>query len=91
MEENFSMKWKIFSLEWKKIASMVYGKIIFHSIPCPGRREEREEKRIVVLSNSRHSDLQQGSTGLQLMLLAKSHTTTAYASGTKVLNSCVYN
>ena len=39
MEENFSMewimKWKIFSMEWKKIASMEYGKIVFHSIPCP--------------------------------------------------------
>ena len=35
MEENFSMEWKIFSMEWKKIASMEYGKIVFHSIPCP--------------------------------------------------------
>ena len=39
MEENFSkesnMEWKIFSMEWKKIASMEYGKIAFHSIPCP--------------------------------------------------------
>ena len=30
MEENFSlewnMEWKIFSMEWKKIASMKYGK-----------------------------------------------------------------
>ena len=37
MEENFSMEWnmewKIFSMEWKKIVSMEYGKIIFHSIP----------------------------------------------------------
>ena len=40
MEENFSMewnmKWKIFGMEWKwngkKIASMEYGKIVFHSI-----------------------------------------------------------
>ena len=31
MEENFSMK-------WKKIASMEYGKIVFHSIPCPAIR-----------------------------------------------------
>ena len=23
-------------MEWKKIASMKYGKIVFHSIPCPG-------------------------------------------------------
>ena len=22
-------------MEWKKIASMEYGKIVFHSIPCP--------------------------------------------------------
>ena len=39
MEENFSMEWKIFSMEWKwkwkKIASMDYGKIVFHSISCP--------------------------------------------------------
>ena len=34
MEENFSMEWKIFSMEWKKIASTEYGKIVF--IPCPG-------------------------------------------------------
>ena len=33
MEENFSMEWKIFSMEWKKILSMEYGKIVFHSIP----------------------------------------------------------
>ena len=33
MEENFSMEWKIFSTEWKKIASMEYRKIVFHSIP----------------------------------------------------------
>ena len=24
-------------MEWKKIANMEYGKIIFHSIPCPVR------------------------------------------------------
>ena len=23
-------------MEWKKIASMEYGKIVFHSIPCSG-------------------------------------------------------
>ena len=37
MEENFCMEWnmerKIFSVEWKKIASMEYGKIVFHFIP----------------------------------------------------------
>ena len=37
MEENFSlewnMEWKIFGMEWKKIAIMKYGKIVFHSIP----------------------------------------------------------
>ena len=37
MEENFSMEWKmewkIFGMEWNKIASMEYGKIVFHSIP----------------------------------------------------------
>ena len=33
MEENFSMEWKIFGMEWKKIASMEYGKIVFHTMP----------------------------------------------------------
>ena len=33
MEENFSMEWKISGMEWKKIASMEYGKIVFHFIP----------------------------------------------------------
>ena len=30
---EWNMEWKIFSMEWKKIASMEYGKIIFYSIP----------------------------------------------------------
>ena len=34
MEENFGMEWKIFSMEWKKIASMEE----WSSIPCPGLR-----------------------------------------------------
>ena len=40
MEENFSMDWKILGMEWKwkKIASMEYGKIVFHSIPCSARK-----------------------------------------------------
>ena len=33
MEENFSMEWKSFSMDWKIIASMEYGKIVFHSVP----------------------------------------------------------
>ena len=34
MEENFSMDW---NMEWKKIARMEYGKIVFHSsIPQHG-------------------------------------------------------
>ena len=45
MEENFSMEWKIFGMEWKKIASMEYGKIVFHSIPfhtmpCQARSQD---------------------------------------------------
>ena len=36
MEENFSMEWNIFKYERKKIASMEYGRIVFHSTPCPG-------------------------------------------------------
>ena len=34
MEENIGMEWKIFGMEWKKIASMEYRKIVFHSMPC---------------------------------------------------------
>ena len=34
MEKNFSMEWKIFGMEWKKITSMEYGKIVFHFMPC---------------------------------------------------------
>ena len=37
VEENFSMEWNtewnIFSMELKKIASVEYEKIVFHSIP----------------------------------------------------------
>ena len=33
MEENFSMEWKIFSKDWKKIAIMECGKIVFHIMP----------------------------------------------------------
>ena len=37
MEENFCMEcnteWKIFSVEWKKIARLECGKIVFHFIP----------------------------------------------------------
>ena len=47
MEENSSMEWnmewKIFGMEWKKIASMEYGKIVFHSIPCPGNESYFED------------------------------------------------
>ena len=38
LEENFCMEWKIFGMEWKKITSMEYGKIVFHFIPCPALR-----------------------------------------------------
>ena len=34
MEENFRMEWKIFSKDWKKIAIMECGKIVFHIMPC---------------------------------------------------------
>ena len=27
--------WYEMEMEWKKIASMEYGKIVLHSIPCP--------------------------------------------------------
>ena len=43
MEENFCMEWKIFGMEWKKICSMEYGKIVFHSIPCPASDLSVEE------------------------------------------------
>ena len=44
MEENFSMEWKIFGMEWKKIASMEYGKIVFHSILCPACCHNKHRK-----------------------------------------------
>ena len=34
MEENFSVEWNV---EWKKIASVEYGKIVLHSIPFHSR------------------------------------------------------
>ena len=34
--------WYGMEMEWKKIASMEYGKIVFHSIPCPGKNWELE-------------------------------------------------
>ena len=45
MEENFSMEWKIFSMEWKKIAVMEYGKIIFHFIPYHALIFKRSSKK----------------------------------------------
>ena len=43
-EENFSieynMEWKIFSMEWKKIASVEYGKsssILYHAVTVIGK------------------------------------------------------
>ena len=42
-------------MEWKKIACMEYGKIVFHSIPCPGITDS---KRYVIFLgynvNARH-------------------------------------
>ena len=47
MEENFSMEWnmewKIFGMEWKKITSMEYGKIVFHSNPHHALAARRHE------------------------------------------------
>ena len=49
MEEKFSMEWnmewKIFSMEWKKIAVMEYGKIIFHFIPYHALIFKRSSKK----------------------------------------------
>ena len=30
--------WYGMEMEWKKTASMEYGKIVFHSTPCPATR-----------------------------------------------------
>ena len=30
-----NMEWKTFSMEWTKIASIEYGQIVFHFMPCP--------------------------------------------------------
>ena len=52
MEENFSMEWnmewKIFSMEWKKITIMEYGKIVFHSMPW--LQAPNNNKKLVCLS-----------------------------------------
>ena len=49
MEETFRMEWKIFSMEWKKISCMEYGKIIFHSRPC--LRQNGANQRVCSLSD----------------------------------------
>ena len=55
MEENFSMEmeygrkfssgmedfWYGMEMEWKKIASLEYGKIVFHSIPRPASNKRQ--------------------------------------------------
>ena len=67
MEENFSlewnMEWKIFGMEWKKIASMEYGKIIFHSIGLPfyPRKTCNVTKRCI-LSSKKHQKSQRFRT-----------------------------
>ena len=49
-EENFSMEWymewKIFGMEmeWKKIASMEYEKIVFHSISYHALLHRRSQR-----------------------------------------------
>ena len=35
MENGMEDFWYGMEMEWKKIANMEYGKIVFHSIPCP--------------------------------------------------------
>ena len=35
MEYGMEDFWYGMEMEWKKIANMEYGKIVFHSIPCP--------------------------------------------------------
>ena len=35
MEYGMDDFWYGIEIEWKKIASMEYGKIVFHSMPCP--------------------------------------------------------
>ena len=42
MEGNFSMEWKIFGIERKKIPSMEYGKS--SSIPCPAYKCNNQNK-----------------------------------------------
>ena len=33
--KKIGMEWNV---EWKKLCSMEYGKIVFHSIACPGQQ-----------------------------------------------------
>ena len=62
MEENFSMEWNM-EWKWKKIASMEYGKIVFHSIPCPAHHLslnnlEKPNFFSVTIRNSHHIENQ---------------------------------
>ena len=60
MVENFSMewnvKWKIFGMEWKKIASMKYGKTVFHSISYHALFSEKESLADIYLLNNMQSN-----------------------------------
>ena len=42
MEYGMEDFWYGMEMEWKKIASMEYGKIVFHSIPCPAPNAQQK-------------------------------------------------
>ena len=42
MEYGMEDFWYGMEMEWKKIANMEYGKIVFHSIPCPAFRGQTD-------------------------------------------------
>ena len=42
-------------MEWKKIVSMEYGKIVFHSITCPGSKSVFRMQRVEASHANAHA------------------------------------
>ena len=70
-------------MEWKKIAGMEYGKVVFHSTPCPGFRLAQNNIVIVITFYSPSSlgqETAKGPFGLPVKL-PPAHLSTAHGGG----------
>ena len=56
-------------MEWKKIASMENGKIVFHSIPCPDSHTTSGAKRSLSKFNNNEIYILQSEGTLQIQRL----------------------